>query len=168
MQSARAHVNQQLAWCRLLLTQFEQSDLPWRQQCLVQALGWHLKACYQAFIAELAQALRSTAQLPETARDVIQAIPAGREVPAELRELLRLESGDSWLASLLALPAPGKASAADTGADAGKAGGANSQILASDKIAVSKPRVFDLALAKASLAALDEIIQRNRAFCDEC
>lgn len=160
MQSAKGAVNQQLAWCRLLLSSFETAQLPWQQQCLVQSLGLHLQLAYRAFLAELASNLRCTVDAAPTIASLIRSIPAGREVPLELKEVQRLEMEASWLSALLAYSPSTITTTLAASAVTAKA--------PSDMIASSGAVPFDLALARSALSGLEELIARNRQLSDEC
>lgn len=154
MQSARARVNQQLAWCSGLLHQYGASTLPWQQQALAQGLTWHLQAAYLAFLQELAAELKFNADQPASASDLLRAVPTGRAQPLELQELVRLEQGDGWLAQLRAQPQPGEA-------------GRTTTMAAGQLIAVSGSAVFSLQQAREALAALAELVERNRSLTAE-
>lgn len=152
MYNARSKVNQQLAWCTGLIHQFGASALPWQQQALAQGLTWHLQAAYLAFLQELAAELKFNADQPSSALDLLRVVPAGRAQPLELQELVRLEQSDSWLAQLRAQSQPG----------APRSGRSNA-VGTEQLIAVAGAGVFGLPQAREALAALTELVERNRS-----
>ncbi|WP_343048966.1 DUF6586 family protein [Simiduia aestuariiviva] len=156
MSSARGRVNQQIAWCHQLLTQFQSSELPWVRQVLVQSLGWHLQSAYVALLQELADAFKFPVNEPGCVEDLIRVVPSGRAVPAELGELSRLAAGESWLSNLLALPGPAATQVSATGNQA-----------SGSVIATSGSPSFDMGQAQSALFALQEFIDRNRQLSDE-
>ena len=157
MHSARAKVNQQVAWCQLLISQCESLELPWQQQALAQSLVWHLQAAYVSFLQELAADLRFTVTKLESAQDLLNAVPEGRAAPQEILELGRLEQGESWLSALRGQLSPMQTEVTSEPAEGNKV----------ELIAVSGCGRLDLPGARGVLSCMIELIERNRSLSAE-
>ncbi|AFU97459.1 DUF6586 family protein [Simiduia agarivorans] len=150
-----ASLNQQFAWCELLLAQWGADSLPWRQDALVQSLSWHLHIAYCALLRDMAGAARLPLTVaPTSVLALIERIPDGRNCPAEWEELAQLESGDSWLSALRSQPAT-PAQVLDTGQ-------AQNALIAS-----SQGAALDVNGCREALVALKRFTERWRELGQE-
>lgn len=149
-------LNQQIAWCELLLAQWGQDNLPWRQHALAQTLSWHLQLAYCALLNDMARAGQlHLVQAPDSISLLIQQLPAGRQCPAEWRELEQLEAGSGWLAKLRAQEFIPAKRATVTGQQQGL-------------IATNQVQSFTVADCAAVLESLKQFIERWHALRHEC
>lgn len=148
-------LNQQYAWCELLLAQWGSDSLPWRQEALAQSLSWHLQIAYCALLQDMASTARlPLTEVPTSILTLIDRVPDGRNCPAEWRELARLEAGNNWLSTLRSQPA------------------SPAQVLGAQQtknalIASNQAMVLDLEGCRQALAALKHFTERWRELGQE-
>lgn len=150
-----ASLNQQFAWCELLLANWGTDSLPWRQEALAQSLCWHLQIAYCALLQEMAETARlPLPSAPTSVCQLIERIPEGRNCPAEWDELAQLEAGDNWLSGLR--------SQAATPVQVLQVGQADRAVIAS-----SHNGALDVDACRGALAALKAYTDRWRALAQE-
>jgi len=156
MSAARGRANQALYLARIVLNAWEEAlakqDLPAGvlAQAFLPAVRQHLLDAYGWFLLAIVQ----TEPLPDTppaSTGQLPPVPAGKVVPAEIRELSRLEAED-WLSDLLGpLPSPGGAT----------------YTRRRDNLAVAAPAVDGPGAATAWLEQLGALFERMSDSLDE-
>ena len=111
MSGPRGNANQALYLAKILLTSWAdeqaraQVSAATLQQAFLPGVKAHLATAYGWFLLEICDLDATDSHNPPACCAQLPAIPAGKAVPGEVRELERLEQ-EGWLSAMLAAEVP--------------------------------------------------------------